>query len=761
MREFLVSQMDYIFFIYGLAFIFLAMNAYFISRRDKAQPFWKLVALFGLLHGILEWMNMASFSVGEAFLFKLVRLVFLVLSFLCLCEVARGAAVKSSGALWGRWVYVPLLLLIVVSGWGLGGLTGINILSRYILGFAGGLLAARVIAVSAPARALNVFAWVLVCYVATQLFPPAGSFFPASMFNQDVFLATTSIPIQLVRTLLALFLAGLLWHQNFRDDIRALSLSLAPVYWRNAVFFVAGLVVVLVAGWGITDFIGRNGELRERRELFDEVQIAAAIMDPSRVKALSGTTADLDTDNYKFIQRQFLNVFRSDPAVLYVYLFGRKDGKNIFLLDTQPPGKKRNAEPLAAPGEVYEEDAELLGRMFASGGAVTVGPETDKWGTFVSGMAAVRSHADDSVVGILGIDYDASEWHAKVHAYRLGPILVTLLLSIMLLLFFVIYIREQETGVLALEKGRILKQLLSQLEGEHKNLQTIFDSTQVGLLLLDGEFRVKRLNQVLLDIGTQDAFTIIDHQIGVALSCVHAQGVNAGCGTAEHCKHCLIRNMAGQVLRTGQKIREAEVCHEVRTAAGQRSIWLEVNACPIQIDGGTHILFSLADITRRKVLEQELVQSEERHRELFERMLSCFVSIEVVPGPDGKPVDLRILEVNRECERLTGMSKDLLVGKTIYELIPGLEKKWLDILGGVARGGEPCHFTEYASGLEKWFEGSAFSVKRGFVAVTFVDITGQKKAQEENVRHTKELEVFYKASIGREERILELKKQLE
>jgi polyhydroxyalkanoate synthesis regulator phasin len=41
------------------------------------------------------------------------------------------------------------------------------------------------------------------------------------------------------------------------------------------------------------------------------------------------------------------------------------------------------------------------------------------------------------------------------------------------------------------------------------------------------------------------------------------------------------------------------------------------------------------------------------------------------------------------------------------------------------------------------------------------DVTGQNKSEEELQKRLQELEVFYKASIGREERILELKKEVE
>ena len=48
-----------------------------------------------------------------------------------------------------------------------------------------------------------------------------------------------------------------------------------------------------------------------------------------------------------------------------------------------------------------------------------------------------------------------------------------------------------------------------------------------------------------------------------------------------------------------------------------------------------------------------------------------------------------------------------------------------------------------------------------FIISQVQDISEQKKIEEENAKHMKELEVFYKISMGREERIIELKKEVE
>jgi PAS domain S-box-containing protein len=43
----------------------------------------------------------------------------------------------------------------------------------------------------------------------------------------------------------------------------------------------------------------------------------------------------------------------------------------------------------------------------------------------------------------------------------------------------------------------------------------------------------------------------------------------------------------------------------------------------------------------------------------------------------------------------------------------------------------------------------------------FRDVTERKKMEEEAYKHLHELEVFYKGAVGREERIIELKKEIE
>ena len=49
---------------------------------------------------------------------------------------------------------------------------------------------------------------------------------------------------------------------------------------------------------------------------------------------------------------------------------------------------------------------------------------------------------------------------------------------------------------------------------------------------------------------------------------------------------------------------------------------------------------------------------------------------------------------------------------------------------------------------------------RKYIVGIIQDITERSRMEEEFRRHTKDLEIFYKASIGREERILGLKEEI-
>jgi hypothetical protein len=84
-----------------------------------------------------------------------------------------------------------------------------------------------------------------------------------------------------------------------------------------------------------------------------------------------------------------------------------------------------------------------------------------------------------------------------------------------------------------------------------------------------------------------------------------------------------------------------------------------------------------------------------------------------------------------------------IAGRTVLEVLPGIEKHWIDTYGRVALTGTPVFFENYASDLDKHFEVTAFRPAPNQFACIFVDITDRKNRENALKFANKKLEAFW------------------
>ncbi len=125
---------------------------------------------------------------------------------------------------------------------------------------------------------------------------------------------------------------------------------------------------------------------------------------------------------------------------------------------------------------------------------------------------------------------------------------------------------------------------------------------------------------------------------------------------------------------------------------------------------------------------QELTDSEQKLRNLFEHMTNGFAVHRVLYDPDGRPYDYLFIEANPAFEQLTGLNVAAITGKTAREVLPGLEPFWLETYAKVASTGQPISFEYFSATLGKQFQVHAFSPQPGFFATVFSDITQRQQA---------------------------------
>ncbi|MBO6939453.1 MAG: PAS domain S-box protein [Deltaproteobacteria bacterium] len=125
--------------------------------------------------------------------------------------------------------------------------------------------------------------------------------------------------------------------------------------------------------------------------------------------------------------------------------------------------------------------------------------------------------------------------------------------------------------------------------------------------------------------------------------------------------------------------------------------------------------------------------SEDRFRHLFENMHAGFVLFEAVFDGDGEPNDLLIVAANDGFAEATGLVIAEVVGRCLTEVLPGIEDDdadWIGAYGRVAETGESLRLDHWSELLGRCYSVSAFQSDPGFCAVTFIDVTERRQAEE-------------------------------
>ncbi len=140
------------------------------------------------------------------------------------------------------------------------------------------------------------------------------------------------------------------------------------------------------------------------------------------------------------------------------------------------------------------------------------------------------------------------------------------------------------------------------------------------------------------------------------------------------------------------------------------------------------------DATRR------LLESEARHRMLFECMSEGFALHEVLFDAGGTPIDSRYVLVNDAYARMTELSAADITGRTVREVAPEYGTAMLGSLARVAQTGEPGRFDYYSPDLDAHFEVIAYSPAMDHFATVVADVTERITSEEEIRRRRLHLE---------------------
>ena len=135
------------------------------------------------------------------------------------------------------------------------------------------------------------------------------------------------------------------------------------------------------------------------------------------------------------------------------------------------------------------------------------------------------------------------------------------------------------------------------------------------------------------------------------------------------------------------------------------------------------------EITDIKEAKRQAEISEARWRGLFEEMQEGFFVGEAIRNDAGQMIDFRFAELNPAFEKQTGLAALAVSGRSVREVIPGIQEDLIETYAKVVDSGEPVQFEVHIPALaDRWFEARARSAGPERFAVLFLEITARKLA---------------------------------
>ena len=168
--------------------------------------------------------------------------------------------------------------------------------------------------------------------------------------------------------------------------------------------------------------------------------------------------------------------------------------------------------------------------------------------------------------------------------------------------------------------------------------------------------------------------------------------------------------------------------------------WSEVSLTSLQIAGASFIIAVVRDISQRMKQETELEYSRSRYQALFENVNRAVAIYH--PITTGDDLDFVIVDMNSSAERIEGLKREEVKGRSVLEIFPGIKDFGLfDVFEKVWRTGVPqhhpvAHYTD--ARIHGWRDNVVYKLPSGEIVAVYED-RSREKEMEEALRHSESL----------------------
>ena len=243
---------------------------------------------------------------------------------------------------------------------------------------------------------------------------------------------------------------------------------------RLLVFIVCIVMVVISGVVGVVMMVRSVAQLKT--VLWNHMEsvsnMAASLIDGDELELITEADAPtLDEDGRRIadgsarscaMEQILVNVknAQKDMHIPYIYIVRYENGKLVFIVDPD----------IDAPGAYGQEIVYTPSQAIAWAGQSKVDdvPYSDEWGTYYTAWSPIRN-SDGKVVGLVGVDFEATEMTEQMNFSLILVITSTCVLLLLCIASFILYS--------VIERKRS-EQLVSEIADLSDNLKTMFDEIE-------------------------------------------------------------------------------------------------------------------------------------------------------------------------------------------------------------------------------------------------------------------------------------------